>query len=125
MSGSRDVGSCPQHHNVASAFTAHVEYAPAETCTALVSRVGANAMDLVSVPVPNWPRELVPEHHTVVSRMMHVCSLPAAGEESCGVVASPGTFGVADCATGDATAMTDAVATAKRNVKNFMRVLPR
>jgi hypothetical protein len=56
---------------------------------------------------------------------MQVCSLPAAGEERAGMTARPGTLGVADCAAGAAIAITDVVATAKRNEKNFMRVLPR
>jgi hypothetical protein len=53
VSGSSEVESCPQHHRVASAFTAHVEYAPAETATAFVISVGVNAMDFVVVPFPN------------------------------------------------------------------------
>jgi hypothetical protein len=110
---------------VASTLIAHVEYVPAARCTAFDISDGAKAMDFVRVPVPNCPRELLPEHHTFVSRIMQVCSLPAAGEERAGMTARPGTLGVADCAAGAAIAITDVVATAKRNEKNFMRVLPR
>jgi hypothetical protein len=51
---------------------------------------------------------------------MHVCSLPAAGEESVGTVASPGTFGVADCATGEAIATPTAMAETEMNDRIFM-----
>jgi hypothetical protein len=53
-------------------------------------RDGMNDEELVRVPVPSWPRVLEPEHHTAASRMMHVCSDPAATEVMAGVTANPG-----------------------------------
>jgi hypothetical protein len=51
---------------------------------------------------------------------MQVCSLPAAGEESVGTAARPGTFGVADCAMGVAIAMPIAMVVTEMNDKIFM-----
>jgi hypothetical protein len=78
------------------------------------------AVDLVVVPLPSCPRELDPVHQTFPSRIMHVCSLPAAGEESTGVAASPGTLGVTASATGDAIVTTDAIRETKTSGRNFM-----
>jgi hypothetical protein len=87
---------------------------------AFVMSDGANAIDLVVVPLPSCPRELEPVHQTFPSRMMHVCSLPAAGEESAGVKASPGTFGVAAFTTGEAIVTTEAVKAMKRSRRSFI-----
>jgi hypothetical protein len=54
-----------------------------------------------------------------------VCSLPAAGEESAGVVARPGTLGVADCAIGEAMETPSAISVAVRKDANFMVGLSR
>ena len=51
---------------------------------------GLKAIVLVSEPVPSCPRELEPVHHTVASRTMHVCSVPALIDEMTGVANSPG-----------------------------------
>jgi hypothetical protein len=53
--------------------------------------------------------------------MMQVCSLPAAGVESTGVAARPGTLGVADCAVGAAIERADVNRIAERTETNFMR----
>ena len=55
--------------------------------------------------------------------MMQVCSLPAAGADSAGVAARPGTLGVTDCAVGAAMERTDVNRTAERTETNFMRSL--
>jgi hypothetical protein len=52
--------------------------------------------------------------------MMHVCSLPAAGEESAGMEASPGTLGVTASAKGDAIVTTEAIRDMKRSRRNFI-----
>jgi hypothetical protein len=52
--------------------------------------------------------------------MMQVCSLPAAGEVSVGVEASPGTLGVAASVMGDAIVMTEAIKATKMSGRNFM-----
>ena len=51
---------------------------------------------------------------------MQVCSLPAAGEDSVGVSASPGTFGVAENAAGEAMEITHAIKVAEIKETNFM-----
>jgi hypothetical protein len=52
--------------------------------------------------------------------MMHVCSLPAAGEESAGVAASPGTLGVTASAMGDAIVTAEAIRGMERSRRNFI-----
>jgi len=97
-----------------------VECVLAESWTAFVISDGANAIDRVVVPLPSCPRELDPVHQTLPSRMMQVCSLPAAGEVSVGVEASPGTLGVAASVMGDAIVMTEAIKATKLSGRNFM-----
>jgi hypothetical protein len=45
---------------------------------------GENAMLRVVVPVPSWPTLLSPVHHTALSRMMHECRVPNAGDDKDG-----------------------------------------
>jgi hypothetical protein len=80
----------PQHHTVVSARTAQDVVPPTATMIASVMRDGINDLELINVPVPSWPRELEPEHHTAASRMMHVCSEPEATEVMEGMTAKPG-----------------------------------
>ena len=88
--GSGTVIIGPQHQRVVSARTAQEVVPPTATMLASAMRDGMNDEELVRVPVPSWPRELEPEHHTAASRMMHVCSDPEATEVMEGVTAKPG-----------------------------------
>jgi hypothetical protein len=51
---------------------------------------GLKAIVFVNEPVPSCPRELEPVHHTVASRTMHVCSVPALTDEITGAANIPG-----------------------------------
>jgi hypothetical protein len=64
------------------------------TISALVIKEGLKAIVLANEPVPSWPRELEPVHHTEASRTMHVCSVPALTDEMTGVTAIPGALTV-------------------------------
>ena len=81
---------------------------------------GAKAMDFTVVPLPSCPCEFDPVHHTVVFLMMHVCSLPAAGDDNEGTVCNPGVFGAAECATGAAIATQHETNAVERIEKSFM-----
>ncbi len=79
-----DVGSVPQHHNELSRPIAHVVVLPDDTELTFFMSDGTKAVVRTNVPLPSWPREFAPVHHTSASRTTHVCWLPAAGEEICG-----------------------------------------
>jgi len=75
---------------VASVRTAHEVVPPTSTIDAFVITEGLKAIVLVREPVPSWPREFDPVHHTVPSRTKQVCSAPALTDEITGMTAIPG-----------------------------------
>src|SRR5579862_131071 len=75
------IPSVPHSHTVPSERSARLSKLPADTCVTPVNPVtwtGVRDALLLAVPLPSWPKKLLPQAHTVPSECSaRLCSPPA------------------------------------------------